>query len=99
MRSDFFSPVYVFKPAACDLRVTILPVLLFMRSDFFSPVYVFTLLPKKTEARARDPLAITDTFLAFITFIAFIAFMAFIATIANSNVWIWAGNLLLELER
>merc|ERR1719394_1826716 len=43
---------------------TILPALFFFRSDFLRPPEVFTLVPLKTEALPRLPLAMTDFFMA-----------------------------------
>merc|ERR1711920_279708 len=80
----FFSALVAnfFLEAADAFLLTILPDLFFTISDFARPLAVFTLVPRKTEALARLPLAILLTFIAFFFmaffFIAFIAFMPFL---------------------
>merc|ERR1712113_948897 len=72
----FFSALVanLFLDSADLFLLTILPVLLLIRDDFVIPLNVFSLVPLKTAALARLPLAILLTFMAFF-FIAF--FMAF----------------------
>merc|ERR1740129_2037882 len=60
----FLNP-FRFLAALDALTDTTLLALLRFKSDFFKPPTVLALVPRKTEDLARLPLAITDTFIAF----------------------------------
>merc|ERR1719198_1927484 len=59
----FFAKAFML--AADAARLTILPCLFFLRSPFFKPPEVFSFLQLfQTDARARLPVAILETFIA-----------------------------------
>merc|ERR1719373_1324963 len=55
---------------------TTFPSLFFVRPSLVRPLAVFCLRPEKTADLAREPLAMTLTFLAFMAFFMPAAFMA-----------------------